>query len=168
MLTLTGLTSGITATLPVTVQGSTPVASNHHYSTPIGTLLQVNATNGVLAGDVLNGASIFSHTNPLHGVLQLKSDGSFSYRPKRAFIGVDSFTYTLKNAAATSTGTVTIDVPHGHISWCRSPHRTHRTGLLVHLHPHGHQRWAGPNHVLNHPFRSASGRQDPRHLASHD
>jgi len=65
----------------------------------------------VLAGDVLNGASIFSHTNPLHGVLQLKSDGSFSYLPKRAFKGVDSFTYTLKNAAATSTGTVTIDVP---------------------------------------------------------
>jgi len=66
---------------------------------------------GVLGNDTLNGAVISSHTNPAHGSLTLNANGSFVYTPSRNFVGIDSFTYTLKNPTGSSTATVTIDVP---------------------------------------------------------
>ena len=38
------------------------------------------------------------------------ANGSFSYAPAPKFIGADSFTYTLENAAGSSTAVVTISV----------------------------------------------------------
>jgi uncharacterized repeat protein (TIGR01451 family) len=87
-----------------------PVARPDHYYTPINTNLTVSAP-GVLGNDTLNGATIVSHTNPAHGTLTLNANGSFTYSPSFWFVGIDSFTYTLKNSAGSSTATVTIDVP---------------------------------------------------------
>jgi hypothetical protein len=87
-----------------------PVAVADHYYTPVNTKLAVNAP-GVLGNDTVNGAVMASHTNPAHGSLALNSNGAFTYSPSFWFVGVDSFTYTLKNSTGTSTATVRIDVP---------------------------------------------------------
>jgi uncharacterized repeat protein (TIGR01451 family) len=87
-----------------------PVAKPDHYYTGINTKLTVPSP-GVLGNDTLNGAVISSHTNPAHGSLTLNANGSFVYTPSRNFVGIDSFTYTLKNPTGSSTATVTIDVP---------------------------------------------------------
>jgi hypothetical protein len=86
-----------------------PVAVPDQYQTPPATELLVSAP-GILANDTLNGATIVSHTKTGHGVLTLNSDGSFSYVPDSKFQGTDSFTYTIKNSAGSSTATVTIQV----------------------------------------------------------
>jgi uncharacterized repeat protein (TIGR01451 family) len=86
------------------------VAVADHYYTPINTKLTVSAP-GVLGHDTLNGATIVSHTNPAHGTVTLNGDGSFTYSPSHWFVGIDSFTYTLKNSSGSSMATVTIDVP---------------------------------------------------------
>jgi len=108
------MSSPSTNTVSLTVASPStgaPQAVAHHYWTPIGDPLAVSAAHGVLANDTVNGASIISHTNPSHGNLALRADGSFAYSPQRWFVGVDSFTYTLGNSAGQSTATVTIDVP---------------------------------------------------------
>jgi uncharacterized repeat protein (TIGR01451 family) len=87
-----------------------PVARADHYYTPVDTKLTVGAP-GVLGNDTLNGATIVPHTNPAHGTLTLSANGSFTYSPAFLFVGIDSFTYTLKNTSGSSTATVTIDVP---------------------------------------------------------
>jgi uncharacterized repeat protein (TIGR01451 family) len=97
----------------VTVSAGTskaPVAVADHYYTGINTKLTV-AAPGVLANDTLNGATIVSNTNPAHGTLVLNANGSFTYTPSFFFIGIDSFTYTLKNSAGSASAAVTIDVP---------------------------------------------------------
>jgi uncharacterized repeat protein (TIGR01451 family) len=88
-----------------------PVAVADHYYTPIDTTLTVSAVAGVLANDTLNEASIVAHTNPAHGSLTLRTNGSFTYSPTRHFSGIDSFTYTIENSSGSSTAKVSIDVP---------------------------------------------------------
>jgi hypothetical protein len=54
-------------------------------------------------------ASLLS--GPTHGTLVLRRDGSFSYTPNAAFIGIDSFTYQLSGAfGGVSSATVVLDV----------------------------------------------------------
>jgi hypothetical protein len=93
-----------------TVTAKAPVALADHYYTGINTKLTV-AAPGVLGNDTLNGATLVSHTNPAHGTLVLNADGSFTYTPSFFFIGIDSFTYTLKNSIGSASAAVTIDVP---------------------------------------------------------
>jgi uncharacterized repeat protein (TIGR01451 family) len=71
----------------------------------------VGTANGLLSGDQLNGATLSAHTSPAHGALVLSSDGLFTYKPARGFVGTDSFRYSLSNSAGSSSATVTIDVP---------------------------------------------------------
>jgi uncharacterized repeat protein (TIGR01451 family) len=99
-----------TVSITYTVILPAPVAVADHYYTSLNTKLVVNAP-GVLGNDTLNGATIVSHTNPGHGSLTLNANGSFTYSPAKNFMGIDSFTYTLKNSTGSSTATVTIDVP---------------------------------------------------------
>jgi hypothetical protein len=86
-----------------------PVAVADQYSTVFDATLTVSAP-GVLANDILNGATIVSYTNPAHGFLTLNASGSFTYKPAFLFFGTDSFTYTLNNAWGSSVATVTIKV----------------------------------------------------------
>ena len=51
------------------------------------------------------------NVSPSHGVLQISSDGSFSYTPDDDYFGYDSFTYEVNDGKANSNiATITIDV----------------------------------------------------------
>ena len=89
-----------------------PVCVDDAYTTNQDTTLTVNAANGVLANDTLNGASIisFDSTSTQGGTVNVNADGSFTYTPTPSFTGPDSFTYTVQNTAGQRTCTVTITV----------------------------------------------------------
>ena len=57
-------------------------------------------------------------TNPLHGVLSLNSDGSFTYTPSLGYLGADRFVYTASDGYATSSpATVSITVGPATLVW---------------------------------------------------
>ena len=61
-----------------------------------GETLEVAADQGVLVNDADAGAGPLSAVltaPPLHGTLQLESDGSFRFQADAAFVGTDSFAY---------------------------------------------------------------------------
>ena len=94
----------------IEVLGGKPIALGSSYTTPSGKPLRVAAKKGVLSKDTLNGAALSSHTSPGHGTLTLLANGSFTYVPRQAFEGEDSFTYTLRNGLGRSAATVKIQV----------------------------------------------------------
>ncbi|KAB2814615.1 T9SS type A sorting domain-containing protein [Phaeocystidibacter luteus] len=60
--------------------------------------LVVDVSEGVLANDEqLNGGEmeVVLKDAPAHGLLQLRSDGSFEYQPEPDFLGADMFTYSV-------------------------------------------------------------------------
>jgi VCBS repeat-containing protein len=110
-----GLVPGntVTASLNVHATDTAPVAGNATYSIPHDRVLSV-AAPGVLShtsdadGDPL---TINLNTGPVNGFLNLNTDGSFSYSPKPAFVGTDSFTYTVNDGLSNSSpGIITINV----------------------------------------------------------
>ncbi|HKW00347.1 MAG TPA: Ig-like domain-containing protein, partial [Vicinamibacterales bacterium] len=88
----------------------------HMFFVPKGKALTVAAPGlvGVTAGATVittPAATVAVATQPAHGKLELKADGSFVYTPERNFTGSDSFTYTTtRNAVTSSPGTVTLIV----------------------------------------------------------
>lgn len=89
-------------------------AYNDAYTTQDAVKLTVKAP-GVLANDTSGGSTPLTAilvTPPTHGVLYLRSDGSFDYTPHTNFVGTDSFTYNVKDTKGnySSTATVTITV----------------------------------------------------------
>jgi hypothetical protein len=69
----------------------------------------LGAGTGAGQAAVTSTASI--DTNPAHGKVALKPDGSFVHTPDEDFAGADSFTYKISSGGATSTaGTVTLVV----------------------------------------------------------
>ena len=98
-----------------------PVAVDDEYEVKEDIEFSVKAAKGVLANDynpddrkvALTPVVV---TEPEHGVLTLAKDGSFTYMPEQDYVGDDSFTYYVVNAAeeksevATVTLTV-IDMP---------------------------------------------------------
>ena len=72
------------------------------------TPLVVPASSGVSANDTDPSGLPLSAVlvaNPTHGILALNSDGSFTYRPTRADLGNDSFTYQARDGPRLSTVT---------------------------------------------------------------
>lgn len=72
-----------------------PIAQNDVYTTEQGQTLEVPAP-GVLANDKAPPGQTLSAalvTPPVHGKVELRSDGSFVYVPPADFFGVDTFTY---------------------------------------------------------------------------
>ena len=68
------------------------------YSTFSDSALTVSAKKGVLANDVYpegvtKGMKAEIAQKPAHGTLTLNKDGSFTYKPKKGFVGTDSFDY---------------------------------------------------------------------------
>lgn len=107
-------TSTATAvTLTVTAAADAPVATSEIYSVLQDTLLTV-AAPGVLGNDSdADGDGLVSvlDVSTTHGVLTLAADGSFTYQPGVAFVGVDTFQYHATDGVLTSaTTTVTITV----------------------------------------------------------
>lgn len=96
-----------------------PVANNDAYEVNEGMTLTVTAPNGVLVNDSdPNGDSLTAvlsnneNDGPFNGTVTLNSDGSFTYVPRPAFHGTDTFKYRaddgrgLRSAKATVTITV--------------------------------------------------------------
>ncbi len=102
-----------TATVSLVVQTVVPVANNDSYTAKLNTAFAVKAP-GVLANDYAGDSGSFTATlvsNPSHGTLSFKSDGSFVYTPAHGFTGTDKFTYQAVNAIGKSNiATVTINV----------------------------------------------------------
>ncbi|WP_293281484.1 Ig-like domain-containing protein [Microcoleus sp. PH2017_36_ELK_O_B] len=49
-------------------------------------------------------------TQPTKGKLVLNPKGDFTYTPNPGFVGIDTFTYSVSDGAATVPSTVSIDV----------------------------------------------------------
>jgi len=120
---LTNASGSSTATVTLTVV-ALPVALPDTYSTPRNTSLSVPAP-GVLANDILSGASIGSYGAPTGseqtsigtatptmqgGTVTLSANGDFTYNPPAGFTGTDTFNYVIQNAAGSSSASVTIGV----------------------------------------------------------
>ncbi len=79
-------------------------------------------------GDVLAAAVA---THPVHGTLDLRADGSFTYKPDPGFRGLDQFAYTVSDATYTSEPiTVALSVAPSYDSPVPQP-------------PVGDQKWTG-------------------------
>ena len=79
--------------------GAPPVtARNFTFSTPDLGSLAVGPSSGVLSGDTGGPLQITASTQPQHGSVSLRPDGSFQYTPFAGYTGTDSFTYTVSNA----------------------------------------------------------------------
>jgi CSLREA domain-containing protein len=96
------------------VQTLPPVANADAYTTNEDTTLTVNAP-GILSNDSdPDGDSLSAsvNTQPSNGMLNLNSNGSFTYTPKPNFNGSDEFTYTASDGTDNSnvaTATITVD-----------------------------------------------------------
>lgn len=111
------------ATVTITVTENAPVASSDSYNMTQGQSLSVPAP-GVLLNDTLNGASVASYgatgveqsaigsatATGRGGSIVLGADGSFTYTPASNFSGTDTFQYTLRNSAGSSSASVSIAV----------------------------------------------------------
>lgn len=104
----------ITVTLPV---NHPPVAQNDSYTAMAGQTLTVDALHGILLNDSdqdLTPLFAIKASDPAHGSLTLKQDGSFTYTPANGFSGTDSFTYKANDGANDSnvaTVTITVGAP---------------------------------------------------------
>ncbi|QYI98821.1 tandem-95 repeat protein [Curtobacterium flaccumfaciens pv. flaccumfaciens] len=102
--------SGQTSTSTVTVTVA-PKGSDDAYSVHAGTVLTVNAADGVLTNDRGSDLTLTGHGQPSHGLVKIGPDGSFSYGADKGYSGPDAFTYTAKDGSgATVTATVRLTV----------------------------------------------------------
>ena len=96
--------------------GGAPTSDAHLYLVPKGKALTIAAPGlvGITAGATAIAtppATVTAASQPAHGKLELKADGSFVYTPERGFTGADTFTYTTtRGSTTTSPGTVTLIV----------------------------------------------------------
>lgn len=79
-----------------------PVAVSQAYQTKEGDVLEINATNGLMAGakDPDNEKPVEATlvSKPQNGSVTINSrDGSFSYKPNKGFYGLDEFTFKIKD-----------------------------------------------------------------------
>lgn len=113
--TLTAASSTVTDA----AANSAPVANDDDAKTNTGTPV----TFSVVANDTdANGnlviSSVVSTSNPSHGVLSNKGDGSFIYTPTLGYIGMDSFTYSVcDDQGACDSATVVVYVGQEQLHW---------------------------------------------------
>ena len=110
-----GISSDAIATIDIASVDDSPTITDDIYSVIQDTQLVVNNTDGVLANDSsIEFTSLTASVNTYSGggVLNLDTNGSFTYNPVVDFVGIDTFTYSLldNNANPIGIGTVTIIV----------------------------------------------------------
>ncbi len=110
--TLSNALGASTATVTFTVLPPPPSVTADAYTTTGNVDLTVAAGSGVLVNDTLNWGALngSATTSANGGTVTVSADGGFTYAPATGFTGTDTFTYTVGNAAATVTGTVTMTV----------------------------------------------------------
>ena len=123
-----------------------PVATADTYSVNEDATLTVTAANGVLKNDTdadkdkLTAAIV---TQPAHGTLTMKGDGSFIYKPTANYSGTDTFTYTRQRRP------LRLDPRHRHHHRHRGQRQAGGQSRFLHRrserepHDHRHQRRAG-------------------------
>jgi len=105
-----GKTSTATVTIIVTGEAAAPLAVDDHYSTQV----DVPVACPVTSNDDGQQITVTSNTDPAHGTVSVKPDGSCLYTPDKGWSGADTFQYTITDAnGKTSTATVVIDVVDG-------------------------------------------------------
>lgn len=90
------------ATVKITVTGAHPVAVNDSASTLSNKPLRFTAAQGVLSNDIDPSGGILTAIllkTTLHGMLNLASDGSYTYLPALNYTGSDRFTYYFTDPA---------------------------------------------------------------------
>jgi hypothetical protein len=90
-----------------------PVANDDTYAIDEDTVLQVDASGGVLANDYdSDGDSLTVQlmSGPLYGVLTFNPDGSFAYTSDENWFGIDSFVYEVSDGTYSDTATVYLTV----------------------------------------------------------
>lgn len=103
------------ALVAITVKppNTAPVAGNDSYIATKNTVLNV-AAPGLFSNDsddVAFTLDIYDATSVHGGTVVVNADGSFSYTPATGYVGIDTFTYRIKDTPGlTATATVTIDV----------------------------------------------------------
>lgn len=101
---------------PPPADNQPPSAADDEYNSTEGSenTLSVSTSGGVLRNDRdPEGGPLTARnaSNPPHGRVTLRSDGSFTYNPDPSFFGDDRFTYRVEDAQGkSSTATVTIHV----------------------------------------------------------
>lgn len=83
------------ATVTINVKSNAPVANDDCYSTARNTVLNTDASSGVLANDVAYKGTLTAIlvSGVSHGSLSFDSNGAFDYDPCTGFVGTDSFSY---------------------------------------------------------------------------
>ena len=110
------ITDGVTVdtgTFVIDVTNIAPVANNDAYSVKANETLVVNAAGGVLANDTDadgDALSVVSFTAPSNGVINMTTDGAFTYNPNAGFVGTETLNYTITDGVTTAVGTFVIDV----------------------------------------------------------
>jgi hypothetical protein len=98
-----------------------PVVGNDTYSVNANGFLSVPSGSGLLANDTgFNPAThrleSYDPISQYGAVIVVSADGSFSYDPPPAFIGKDTFSYSVRNPFGVNSTLVTIDVG-GDVVW---------------------------------------------------
>jgi hypothetical protein len=105
------IVAGLTA--PVATAGLLVTARADAYTAVHDRLLSVSAP-GVLANDSGIAVTAAGKTNPAHGTVTVKTNGSFTYQPTAGYVGSDSFTYEARvlnlGILFTDTAVVTLTV----------------------------------------------------------
>ena len=100
-------------TAPVATAGLLVTARADAYTAVHDRLLSVSAP-GVLANDSGIAVTAARKTNPAHGTVTVKTNGSFTYQPTAGYVGSDSFTYEARvlnlGILFTDTAVVTLTV----------------------------------------------------------
>jgi glutamine cyclotransferase len=110
-----GLAVSSLATVSISISpvNDAPMAAPDTYSASVNTPLLI-AAPGILTNDTdVDGdpLSAFLVSGPSHGTLTLSVNGAFSYTPSPNYTGPDSFTYHVRDAAATSNAaTVSLSI----------------------------------------------------------
>jgi len=103
----------VEAVITVFAQNDAPVAQNDAYAAAQGQALTVSAGAGLLANDSdVDGDSLSVELvdSPMHGQVQVASNGSLVYQPVASFVGLDSFRYAASDQVARSVATVSLRV----------------------------------------------------------
>ncbi|MBN9295973.1 MAG: tandem-95 repeat protein [Filimonas sp.] len=90
-----------------------PVAVNDAATTEEPTPVTINLTGNDYSDDgVVDKTSIVAITQPAHGTIVINKDGTVVYTPNNGYVGLDNFTYTIKdnNGNTSNVATVTITV----------------------------------------------------------
>ena len=88
-----------------------PVAVDDHYVIKKGENFSADSISGTLHNDSDSGGDIlttFLLDSPLHGEIDFKEDGSFTYYPEDYFVESDTFTYVVTDGQYYDTAEVTL------------------------------------------------------------